>query len=170
MVNAMQPRFDAIAEIGRRHPKNGNIKKNASAAQFSSRVFTTQVMGKLLPKKVFSHIQDVIAGRDTIKPEHADTFAHAMKEWAIEQGATHYCHWFQPLTGIAAEKHDSFIEWKTEDTVIERLDGKQLYQGEPDASSFPSGGLRSTYEARGYTGWNPSSPAFIWEGCLLRRD
>jgi glutamine synthetase len=103
-------------------------------------------------------------GQEKIKPEFSDTIALAMKEWAISNGATHYCHWFQPLTGFSAEKHDSFIEWNTVDKVIERFSGKQLIQGEPDASSFPSGGLRSTYEARGYTGWDPTSPVFLWVG------
>ena len=79
-------------------------------------------------------------------------------------GATHYSHWFQPLTGATAEKHDSFIEWNSADRVIEKFSGSQLIQGEPDASSFPSGGLRSTYEARGYTGWDPTSPVFLWSG------
>ena len=103
-------------------------------------------------------------GREKIKPEYADTIALAMKEWAMDLGATHYTHWFQPLTGATAEKHDAFIEWQTQDKVIEKFSGKQLLQGEPDASSFPSGGLRSTYEARGYTGWDPTSPPFLWRG------
>lgn len=102
-------------------------------------------------------------GREKIEERYADAIAQAMKEWATSMGATHYCHWFQPLTGSAAEKHDAFIEWDSEDAVIEKFTGKQLIQGEPDASSFPSGGLRSTFEARGYTGWDPTSSVFVWK-------
>ncbi|GAB4228242.1 MAG: glutamine synthetase III [Chlamydiales bacterium] len=130
---------------------------------FGKYVFTRSVMQKMLPQEIFAHLQEAAEGRKKIKPEYADTIAVAIKEWAVNLGATHYTHWFQPLTGASAEKHDAFIEWSTPDRVIEKFNGKQLLQGEPDASSFPSGGLRSTYEARGYTGWDPSSPVFVWK-------
>jgi len=125
-------------------------------------VFTRLEMEKRIPREIYKNIVLAIDGKEQIKPEFADAIAVAMKEWAVSCGATHYTHWFQPLTGFSAEKHDSFIEWHTEG-VIEKFDGKQLIQGEPDASSFPSGGLRSTFEARGYTGWDPTSPAFVWD-------
>lgn len=123
--------------------------------KFGCRVFNRAVMERMLPKEVFHNILSTIEGKEKIKPEFANTIANAMKEWAMSFGATHYSHWFQPLTGATAEKHDSFLDWKTADSIIEAFEGKQLIQGEPDASSFPSGGLRSTYEARGYTGWIP---------------
>jgi glutamine synthetase len=130
---------------------------------FASHVFTPSIMEKMLPKVVYNNVMEAIAGKEKIKPDYADTMAVAMQEWAISHNATHFCHWFQPLTGLTAEKHDTFLEWKGTDAVIERFDGNQLTQGEPDASSFPSGGLRTTYEARGYTGWDPSSPVFLWK-------
>lgn len=158
----MSPRVKAVESAGR------TIKKQAfsevrSSEKFGCRTFSRAVMEKVLPRAVYQNLLDAIEGRGEIEAVHADTIAQAMKDWALENGATHYSHWFLPLTGSSAEKHDAFIDWKTSDTVIEKFSGKQLLQGEPDASSFPSGGLRSTYEARGYTGWDPSSPAFLWE-------
>lgn len=138
-------------------------KIKRTSGKFGVRVFTREIMEKMLPNKVKKNLFNAMDGKENINEEYADTIAVAMKEWAVTNGATHYCHWFQPLTGITAEKHDSFIAWRTTDTVIERFNGQQLVQGEPDASSFPSGGLRSTYEARGYTGWDPTSYVFIWE-------
>jgi len=120
-------------------------------------------MQRMLPKEIYENIAAAIDKGQKIQEKYADAIAMAMKEWAMELGATHYCHWFQPLTGATAEKHDAFIEWSDPDAVIEKFSGKQLLQGEPDASSFPSGGLRSTFEARGYTGWDPSSPVFVWK-------
>lgn len=120
-------------------------------------------MKKTLPAEVYENVLKAREGLEPIKKEYADTIATALKEWAISQGATHYSHWFQPLTGATAEKHDAFIDWGGTDQIIEKFTGKQLVQGEPDASSFPSGGLRSTYEARGYTGWDPASAPFIWK-------
>jgi len=128
---------------------------------FGEDTFNATTMRERLPEAVFNRLQDTtIRGR---KPdlETANAVAHAMKEWAIEKGATHYCHWFQPMTGSTAEKHDAFIEFTSDGTPIEHFSGKQLIQGEPDASNFPSGGIRSTFEARGYTAWDISSPAFI---------
>lgn len=128
-------------------------------------------MKHMLPKEVYENICFAMEFSSAIDPAFSDTIALAMKEWAISHGATHYTHWFQPLTGTCAEKHDSFIDFSKEGGggVLEQFSGKQLIQGEPDASSFPSGGLRSTYEARGYTGWDPTSPVFLWktEGGLV---
>ncbi len=123
--------------------------------------FSAKVMQQKLPKDVYKRVLEIIQERRKMDTDTANSVAHAMKEWAIDKGATHYCHWFQPMTGATAEKHDSFIEFTDSGEIIERFSGKQLIQGEPDASSFPSGGLRSTFEARGYTAWDPTSPAFI---------
>lgn len=131
---------------------------------FGMDVFNRKVMHKMLSKEVYKHVVKSMDGRTKIKSEYLDAIANAMKEWAVSLGATHYNHWFQPLTGASAEKCDAFFDWNSPDQVIEKFNGKLLSQGEPDASSFPSGGLRSTYEARGYTGWDPTSPAFIWRG------
>jgi len=123
--------------------------------------FNFDVMRQKLPSNVCKKLIRIIKDGEKLDPEIAETVAHAMKEWAIEKGATHFCHWFQPMTGATAEKHDSFIEVTEDGVPIERFSASQLVKGEPDASSFPSGGLRSTFEARGYTAWDPSSPAFI---------
>jgi len=147
----------------RQRPKM-EVPIESASEMFGKYVFNRSVMQKMLPKKIYRNLLDAMEGRQSILPEYADAIATAMKEWAMQLGATHYCHWFQPLTGASAEKHDAFIDWQSTDKVIEKFSGKQLVQGEPDASSFPSGGLRSTYEARGYTGWDPSSPAFVWHG------
>lgn len=129
---------------------------------FGENVFNDAVMQERLPKKVYKRLKDVISqGRD-LDLETADVVAHEMKEWAIEKGATHYTHWFQPLTGVTAEKHDSFITAPMANgKVLMSFSGKELIKGEPDASSFPSGGLRATFEARGYTAWDCTSPAFV---------
>ena len=129
---------------------------------FGENVFNDAVMQERLPKKVYKRLKDVIRqGRD-LDLETADVVAHEMKEWAIEKGATHYTHWFQPLTGVTAEKHDSFITAPMANgKVLMSFSGKELIKGEPDASSFPSGGLRATFEARGYTAWDCTSPAFV---------
>ena len=158
----MNPRFDALKKIGRFHTGVKQVEKTINSENFGKRTFSRSLMQKILPREVYKNILSGIEGSEKIKPEYADIIAVAVKEWAMSHGATHYCHWFQPLTGASAEKHDSFIEWDHSDKVIENFNGKQLIQGEPDASSFPSGGLRSTYEARGYTGWDPSSPIFLW--------
>lgn len=134
-----------------------------SSDEFGMHVFTRSVMQKMLPREIYDNVIHAMEGKEKIRVEFADPIAVAMKEWAISLGATHFTHWFQPLTGASAEKHDAFIEWESPDRMIERFTGKQLIQGEPDASSFPSGGLRSTYEARGYTGWDPTSPVFVWK-------
>ncbi len=131
---------------------------------FGENVFNDSVMQERLPKKVYKKLKDNIAGGVELDIETADVVAHEMKEWAIEKGATHYTHWFQPLTGVTAEKHDSFISAPMENgKVLMSFSGAELIKGEPDASSFPSGGLRATFEARGYTAWDCTSPAFIRE-------
>ena len=119
-------------------------------------------MQKMLPKKIFQNVEEVLDCKKKLNPIYTDAIALAMKEWAIMHGATHYCHWFQPLTGQAAEKHDSFLDWKGADTVIENFCGQELIRGEPDASSLPTGGLRKTCEARGYTSWDPTTSSFLW--------
>lgn len=159
------PRFNALAAASKtdfRKIEEVQSQPFDASASFGIRVFSRTVMRKMLPKEVYSNITAAMDGFEKIKPEFANTIAAAMKSWAIDHGATHYSHWFQPLTGATAEKHDAFIEWNNQGSVIEKFSGKQLIQGEPDASSFPSGGLRTTFEARGYTGWDPSSPVFVW--------
>lgn len=132
-------------------------------ALFGSNVFSDKVMKARLPKETYKSLRNTIDGHALLAPETAAVVANAMKDWAIERGATHYTHWFQPLTGFTAEKHDSFISPTDDGGVIMEFSGKQLIQGEPDASSFPSGGLRATFEARGYTAWDCTSPAFLKE-------
>lgn len=137
------------------------------AELFGKNVFNETVMKERLPKSVFKKLKKTIEDGAELDPSIADVVAHAMKDWAIERGATHYTHWFQPLTGITAEKHDSFISSPTsEGKVIMEFSGKELVKGEPDASSFPSGGLRATFEARGYTAWDCTSPAFLREDAI----
>lgn len=133
---------------------------------FGSDVFNLTVMKERLPKNVYKSIRKTIDNGTPLDAEIADVVANAMKDWAIEKGATHYTHWFQPMTGITAEKHDSFITPTDESNVIMEFSGKELIIGEPDASSFPSGGLRATFEARGYTTWDPTSFAFIKDNSL----
>ena len=129
---------------------------------FGENVFNDSVMQERLPKKVYKELKRTIQEGKELEQSIADVVAHEMKEWAIEKGATHYSHWFQPLTGATAEKHDSFISApKSDGKVLMEFSGKELVKGEPDASSFPSGGLRATFEARGYTAWDCTSPAFV---------
>ncbi len=133
---------------------------------FGSNVFNDSVMKEYLPEDTYKILKSTIEEGKTIDSSIADTVAAAMKEWAISKGATHYTHWFQPLTGITAEKHDSFISPTADGHIIMEFSGKELIKGEPDASSFPSGGLRVTFEARGYTAWDPSSYAFVKDETL----
>ena len=134
--------------------------------EFGSLVFTDADMRKRLPKPTYKELSRVIKENKPIDLDIANEVAHAMKEWALEKGATHFTHWFQPLNGITSEKHDSFITPQDDGTVLMAFSGKELVQGEPDASSLPSGGLRATFEARGYTVWDPMSPAFIKDEVL----
>ena len=133
---------------------------------FGENTFSTSTMQKHISKKTFEAFKRWMSEGVTITIEQADEIADAMKEWAISKGATYFTHWFQPMTGLTAEKHDSFISITGPGKVIEKFSGSKLIQGEPDASSFPSGGIRATFEARGYTAWDPSSPAFIIESKL----
>ena len=133
---------------------------------FGSMVFNREVMRQRLSSDVYERLIDVIENGGEMEKDVADAVAEAMKEWAIEKGATHYTHWFQPMTGITAEKHDSFLTPTRDGGVVMEFSGKKLIKGEPDASSFPSGGLRATFEARGYTAWDPTSYAFVKDGSL----
>jgi len=130
---------------------------------FGANVFNVATMKERLPKNVFQSLKKTLDGLQPLEASAADVIANAMKDWAIEKGATHYCHWFQPMTGSTAEKHDSFISPTSDGKTIMVFSGKELIQGEPDASSFPSGGLRATFEARGYTAWDCTSPVFVKE-------
>jgi glutamine synthetase len=149
----------------------GSIDLTVAANQvFGSNVFSPAVQRHRLPKHVYKALQRTLAHGEALDTSLADQVAQAMKEWAMERGATHYTHWFQPLTGSTAEKHDSFYAPVGDGTAIAEFSGQELIQGEPDASSFPTGGIRATFEARGYTAWDPTSPAFILEnpnGALL---
>ena len=130
---------------------------------FGIDVFNETVMAERLPKKTFAALKKTIEDGEELDAQVAEVVANAMKDWAIEKGATHYSHWFQPMTGVTAEKHDAFITPVPGGKVIMEFSGKELIKGEPDASSFPSGGLRATFEARGYTAWDCTSPAFVRE-------
>ena len=133
---------------------------------YGSMVFNDRIMKERLPKATYKALRKTIADGTSLELETANTIAAVMKEWAIEKGATHFTHWFQPMTGFTAEKHDSFITPQEDGSVLMSFSGKELIKGEPDASSFPSGGIRATFEARGYTAWDPSSPAFVKDGTL----
>jgi len=140
---------------------NAGARTDRVDQSFGSDVFTERVMQQRLPKEVFKRLQRTIEHGETMDPALADVVASAMKEWAMERGATHYTHWFQPLTGLTAEKHDAFITPDGHGGAVSEFTGSALVQGEPDASSFPSGGLRATFEARGYTAWDCTSPVFL---------
>ena len=133
---------------------------------FGCNVFNDKVMQERLPKQAYKDLKKVINNGETLTLDLANVVANAMKDWAIEKGVTHFTHWFQPMTGITAEKHDAFISPHGDGEIVMEFSGKELIKGEPDASSFPSGGLRATFEARGYTAWDPTSPAFIKENTL----
>jgi glutamine synthetase len=139
----------------------GDTHMNSPSQLFGSHVLDLDTIKKRLPKTTYHALQAFVDEGREIGDEHADAIAHAIMEWSLEKGATHYCHWFQPMTGLTAQKHDAFLSFDANLKPIERFSGNQLIQGEPDASSFPSGGMRSTFEARGYTAWDPSSPVFI---------
>ncbi len=139
------------------------MENNVLKEVFATDVFSDKVMQERLPKKVYSTFKEIVENGGELDITIANVIAHAMKEWAVERGATHYTHWFQPMTGITAEKHDSFLSAQSSSDAILEFSGKELIKGEPDASSFPSGGLRATFEARGYTAWDITSPAFLRE-------
>ncbi len=144
---------------------SANREKDMSAwngkGSFGSLVFNDAEQQKRLPKNVYDALRRTISKGEALDPSIADAVAGALKDWAIESGATHYTHWFQPLTGITAEKHDSFLAPVIDGKAVYEFSGKELVKGEPDASSFPSGGMRSTFEARGYTAWDPTSPPWL---------
>ena len=141
-------------------------KRDTITEIFGVNVFNDEAMQVYLPKAVFKKLKKTIEDGLELDNDIADSVAHGMKEWAIDRGATHYTHWFQPLTGVTAEKHDSFISAPKNGKVIMEFSAKELTKGESDASSFPSGGLRATFEARGYTAWDCTSPAFIKKDSL----
>src|SRR5580692_6505611 len=152
--------------LNREQQQNSHVDYTQTplAEIFGSNVFNRQTMRKLLPKAVYKALIRCMDFGEALDPSMADIVANAMKDWAVARGATHFTHWFMPMTGLTAEKHDSFLTPGGEDGLaLLEFSGKTLIQGEPDASSFPSGGIRSTFEARGYTGWDPTSPAFIVE-------
>ena len=142
------------------------MQQNVIDDVFGTKVFNDDVMQQYLPKKTYAQLKDTIENGEELAPEVANVVAHAMKEWALSNGATHYTHWFQPMTGVTAEKHDSFLSPASDAHAVLEFSGKELIKGEPDASSFPSGGLRATFEARGYTAWDCTSPAFLREDAI----
>ncbi|HSP05609.1 MAG TPA: glutamine synthetase III [Acidobacteriota bacterium] len=154
----------AVEDISRRQPRQYPAAGARVLDVFGSNTFSQKVMKERLPEKVYEKLKFIISGGSRIDKAIANEVAAAAKAWAVEKGATHFCHWFQPQTGLTAEKHDAFLTFDHEGQPIERFSGSQLIQSEPDASSFPSGGMRTTFEARGYTAWDPSSPMFLMEG------
>ena len=156
-------RFKALDNLSKGLPK---VKVEGSAkitAIFNENVFTLQVARKYLSDEAYKSLVASIRGGKKIDRNMGSQIANGIRAWSESKGVTHFTHWFQPLTGLSAEKHDSFFTLKSDGTAIEEFDGGALIQQEPDASSFPSGGLRATFEARGYTAWDPSSPPFIME-------
>jgi glutamine synthetase len=158
--SALQDATRSIIEWGRTTGKNATQWPQATEI-FGSLTFSDQVQRRRLPRDVYKALQLTITQGAPLDPSAADVIATAMKDWAMEHGATHYTHWFQPLTGITAEKHDSFLSPSSDGRAVAEFRGKELIQGEPDASSFPSGGMRSTFEARGYTAWDPTSSPWL---------
>lgn len=162
MEHNVSPRLTALGLIARgcRRPESGSPKKSMFET-FGQDVFSLRLMRERLPIEVYNRLKNIGHNGRVLDPHDADVVASSMKDWAMARGATHYTHWFQPMTGITAEKHDAFLTPLPDGQVISEFSGKLLIKGEPDASSFPSGGLRSTFEARGYTAWDPTSPAFV---------
>ncbi|MGC3969682.1 MAG: glutamine synthetase III [Pirellulales bacterium] len=162
MSNARKEAVDAVTNF-KPVDSGWNFRETPSNVLYGSNVFGDQQMKDLLPKGVYKALQQTIKNGAKLDGSVADVVAQAMKDWALEKGATHYAHVFQPLTGLTAEKHDSFLSPSGNGSALAEFGGKELIQGEPDASSFPSGGIRATFEARGYTAWDPTSPAYILE-------
>ena len=165
IMSGNMSRRDAIKAVTTYKPETAplNFAETSASDIFGCNVFNMKVMQRHLPKSVFKSLKKTIENGDQLDPSIADTVATAMKDWAVSKGATHYTHVFYPLTGLTAEKHDSFLEPDGEGGAMAEFSGKLLIQGEPDASSFPSGGLRATFEARGYTAWDVTNPAYITE-------
>ena len=159
-------RFQVVGEAFKKKPLDVKAPSERPAEYFGRKVFNREKMYKYLPKNVYEKMLDVIDHGARLDRDIADAVAAGMKQWAVENGVTHYTHWFQPLTEGTAEKHDSFIEHDGKGGMVEEFSGKLLVQQEPDASSFPSGGIRSTFEARGYSAWDPTSPVFIIDDTL----
>ena len=155
----------ALRETTNQTERNDSMENRINVEEiFGQNVFTMAKMQQRLSKKVFQAVQRIYENGGKLTKEEADEVAHAMKSWAVENGATHYTHWFQPLNGTTAEKHDSFLlPSEEEGKTVMTFSGSDLLRSEPDASSFPSGGIRSTFEARGYTAWDITSPAFLKE-------
>lgn len=143
--------------------KNNDFKVRPLTEVYGTNCFNEATLKQRVPKSIFKEFKKVQNGEKDLTLNVAEVIANAMKDWALEKGATHFTHWFQPLTGITAEKHDSFVNPGPDGNVMLEFSGKELIKGEPDASSFPSGGLRATFEARGYTAWDTTSPAFLRE-------
>lgn len=160
-------RFKVVDEAFKRKPVEVAVPKERPSEYFAKYVFDRKKMQKYLPSKVYKQMCDVIDNGAPFDRAIADAVAEGMKKWAMELGVTHYTHWFQPLTDGTAEKHDGFVEHDGKGGMVEKFEGKLLIQQEPDASSFPNGGIRSTFEARGYTAWDPSSPVFVLGDTLL---
>ena len=158
-------RMQAYYDVLHRTPNNGSYEGKVSEL-FGTNVFHTEMMREHLPNEAFKSMMDAVNTGARLDRKMADQVASAMKDWALTKGATHYTHWFQPLTGSTAEKHDAFFKPVGPGSAIESFDGDLLVQQEPDASSFPNGGIRNTFEARGYTAWDPSSPAFVMDKTL----
>ena len=163
-------RFFALQELSNRKPLEVTAPSNKLSDYYGSHVFDRKKMQEYLPKEAYKAVIDAIEKGTPINREIADLIANGMKSWAKSLNVTHYTHWFQPLTDGTAEKHDGFIEFGEDGEVIERFSGKLLIQQEPDASSFPNGGIRNTFEARGYTAWDVSSPAFVVDTTLYSHD
>ena len=159
-------RFKMVEEAISRKAVSVAIPEERPGDYFGKQVFDWAKMQKYLPKECYESLLDTMQHGTSLSREVADCIAAGMKQWAMDMGATHYTHWFQPLTGGTAEKHDAFVEHNPEGGVLEEFTGKLLIQQEPDASSFPSGGIRNTFEARGYSAWDPTSPAFIVDTTL----
>ena len=157
-------RMSALENVNRRQPRQHPAAGARVLDIYGVNTFNQKTMKERLPEKVYEKLKQIIAGGSKIDISIANEVAAAAKAWAVERGATHFCHWFQPQTGLTAEKHDAFLTFDHDGQPLERFSGSQLIQSEPDASSFPSGGMRSTFEARGYTAWDPSSPMFLMEG------
>src|SRR5438876_813960 len=162
-ANVRQEAINAIA-CAKHQLNRVDFRKTHVKDLFGANVFNEEIQRQRLPKPVFKALQKTIKQGATLDPAIADNVATAMKDWAMEKGATHFTHLFQPMTGLTAEKHDSFLAPTGDGKAITEFNGKELVRGEPDASSFPSGGIRATFEARGYTAWDPTSPAFLHEG------
>ena len=160
-------RFKVVEEAFKKKALDVEAPKERPSEYFAKYVFNKQKMFKYLPANVYAKMCDVIDNGAPLDRSIADAVAAGMKKWAMEMGVTHYTHWFQPLTEGTAEKHDGFVEHDWKGGMVEEFEGKLLVQQEPDASSFPNGGIRSTFEARGYSAWDPASPVFIVDDTLM---